>query len=172
MLKVERETPIRIDPGQNPFLSGLFAPVSREVTSDDLKVTGEIPRDLDGVYRRPSINRRRMGRRARCAYNSFVPHYEGLVKYDLESKTSERYLYGTGRTASEAPSAPRVGARDEDDGYVVTFVADANANDGGEVLILDAKNIAAGPLARVHLPQRVPIGFHSTWVPGEDPRVN
>lgn len=120
----------------------------------------------------PTINRHLLGRRSRYAYTSCVPHYEGLVKYDVERRTSQRYLHGAGRTANEAPFAPRVGAKDEDDGYVVAFVADANAADSGEVIILDAKNISAGPLARVLIPQRVPVGFHATWIPGEQLRAH
>ena len=85
--------------------------------------------------------------------------------------TSEKYLFGAGRTSNEAPFAPRVGARDEDDGYVVTFVADSNAMHSSEVIILDAKNFAAGPIARVQIPQRVPVGFHSTWIPGDQLRL-
>jgi carotenoid cleavage dioxygenase-like enzyme len=115
----------------------------------------------------PTIHRGRMGRRTRYAYNSLVPHFEGIVKYDVESGRSQKYLWGAGRTANECPYAPRVGARDEDDGYVVSFVADANAGGSGEVVILDAKNIEAGPLARVKIPQRVPVGFHAIWIPGE-----
>jgi len=33
-----------------------------------------------------------------------------------------------------------------------------------EVWIIDAQKLADGPVARVILPQRVPHGFHSTWV--------
>jgi carotenoid cleavage dioxygenase-like enzyme len=115
----------------------------------------------------PTIHRGRMGRRTRYAYNSLVPHFEGVIKYDVETNRTQRYLWGTGRTANECPYAPRVGARDEDDGYVVSFVADASAGATGEVVILDAKNIEAGPLARVKIPQRVPVGFHAIWIPGE-----
>jgi carotenoid cleavage dioxygenase-like enzyme len=115
----------------------------------------------------PTIHRGRMGRRTRYAYNSLVPHFEGIVKYDVETGRSQKYLWGAGRTANESPYAPRVGARDEDDGYVVSFVADANAGGAGEVVILDAKNVEAGPLARVKIPQRVPVGFHAIWIPGE-----
>jgi carotenoid cleavage dioxygenase-like enzyme len=118
----------------------------------------------------PTINRYRMGRKSRFTYNSCVPRYEGVVKYDTERGTSEKYLWGAGRTANEAPFAPRAGAVDEDDGYVVTFVADANERSTGEVIILDAKNIAAGPLARLKIPQRVPAGFHAMWVPGDQLR--
>jgi carotenoid cleavage dioxygenase-like enzyme len=115
----------------------------------------------------PTINRQRLGRRSRYSYNSCVPHLEGLVKYDTLTGAQQKYLFGAGRTSNEAPFAPRVGANDEDDGYVVTFVADKNAGARGEAIILDAKNIAAGPIARIEIPQRVPVGFHTTWVPGE-----
>ena len=114
----------------------------------------------------PTMNRQRLGRRSRYAYNAYVPNFDGLVKYDIEKGTSEQYRFGPGRIGSEAPFAPRLNARDEDDGYVVSFVIDANTN-ASEVVILDAKNFSAGPVARVQLPQRVPVGFHAMWVPGE-----
>jgi carotenoid cleavage dioxygenase len=56
MLKVEKEIPLRITPSNNPFLGGLFAPVSREITADELSVIGEIPKDLEGVYLRNGPN--------------------------------------------------------------------------------------------------------------------
>src|ERR1700731_617724 len=56
MVKIEREIPIQIDPGENPFLRGIFAPISTEITADDLKVIGEIPKDLDGAYLRNGPN--------------------------------------------------------------------------------------------------------------------
>ena len=54
----------------------------------------------------------------------------------------------------------------EDDGYLVSYVLD-EADGRSEVSVLDARDVEAGPLARVKLPVRVPIGFHATWVPGE-----
>jgi carotenoid cleavage dioxygenase-like enzyme len=113
----------------------------------------------------PTMNKLRMGRKTRYSYNAYVPKFNGLVKYDLEKRTMEEYLFGPGRIGSEAPFAPRLNAKDEDDGYVVSFVAEAN-NNSSEVVILDAKNFSAGPVARVQLPQRVPVGFHAMWVPG------
>ena len=59
--------------------------------------------------------------------------------------------------------APRDGAVEEDDGYVVGFVWNGLAN-RSEVWVTDARDIAKGPVARVILPQRVPHGFHSCWV--------
>jgi carotenoid cleavage dioxygenase len=63
---------------------------------------------------------------------------------------------------SEPCFAPRIGARDEDDGYVLTFLAHGQSG-ASEAIILDAKNFCAPPLARIMLPQRVPLGFHATW---------
>jgi carotenoid cleavage dioxygenase len=34
-----------------------------------------------------------------------------------------------------------------------------------ELVVLDARDLAAGPLARVHIPRRVPLGFHANWFP-------
>jgi carotenoid cleavage dioxygenase len=34
--------------------------------------------------------------------------------------------------------------------------------------MLNARDVAAGPIARVALPQRVPYGFHATWVPASE----
>jgi carotenoid cleavage dioxygenase-like enzyme len=46
----------------------------------------------------------------------------------------------------------------------MSFVYD-RARDASELVVLDARDVGAGPLARVALPQRVPYGFHAAWVP-------
>jgi carotenoid cleavage dioxygenase-like enzyme len=33
--------------------------------------------------------------------------------------------------------------------------------------VLDARDVSSGPVCRIRLPVRVPLGFHATWVPGE-----
>src|SRR5690606_26212443 len=100
--------------------------------------------------------------------------FDGIVKYDTDTGASTSYAFGPGRHGSEAPFAPRGGgwdvpgggAGDEDDGYVIGFVHDER-EDASEVLVLHAQDIAAGPVARVRIPQRVPLGFHACWVPGK-----
>jgi len=59
---------------------------------------------------------------------------------------------------------PRPGGVDEDDGWLLVMVYRA-ATDTSDVVILDARAIDAGPVATVHLPRRVPAGFHGAWVP-------
>jgi carotenoid cleavage dioxygenase len=55
----------------------------------------------------------------------------------------------------------------EGNGVLLSFVHDKSA-DTSELVVLNARDIAAGPLARVALPQRVPYGFHATWVPAQE----
>ncbi len=89
--------------------------------------------------------------------------FDGVMKYDNTTKADEAYYYGEQRFGGEAVFAPRVDAQAEDDGYLVTFVQD-ESNDQSECVILDAQNLAAGPVARIVMPFRVPYGFHSGWV--------
>jgi carotenoid cleavage dioxygenase len=119
----------------------------------------------------PMIHPDRFGVKNRYAYNVSINsdvtmYFDGLVKYDLDSGSEERYGFGAGRYGSEAPFAPRPGATAEDDGWLLSFVYDA-ATDRSELVVLDATDISAGPIGRVLLPVRVPNGFHSCWVPSE-----
>jgi carotenoid cleavage dioxygenase len=117
----------------------------------------------------PSIDTRGAGRPGRYAYTTHIADaetvlFDGLIRYDLVTKKREEHRFGPGRFGSEAPFAPRDGAgMSSDDGYLVTFVTDER--DGrSEVQILDAADLGAGPVGRVLLPARVPLGFHATWV--------
>lgn len=117
----------------------------------------------------PVIDVRRRGAKARYTYSPRLARsptllFEGFLKYDLERGTSIYQGFGPGQFGSEGAFVPRPGATTEDDGWLVTFVLDAN-DDTSSVLVLDARDLST--VARVKLQRRVPIGFHSTWVPGE-----
>jgi len=117
----------------------------------------------------PRIDPRREGLPHRFGYASTTDSSEGittehLVKYDLESKTSEIHDFGSGRTPSEAVFVPASADAAEDEGFLLTYVYDADRN-SSDFVILDAQNIASEPLAIVPLPQRVPMGFHGNWIP-------
>jgi carotenoid cleavage dioxygenase-like enzyme len=119
----------------------------------------------------PVINNTLTGRKTRFAYHVALPDtetlkFDGLYKYDLGSGACQAHKYGLGVYGSESAFAPRIGAKDEDDGYLVGFTIDENSG-ASDVQIFNAKDIAAGPVGRVTLPCRVPMGFHATWAPGE-----
>ncbi|ROO87588.1 carotenoid cleavage dioxygenase [Actinocorallia herbida] len=89
-----------------------------------------------------------------------------LLKRDLDKGTSESYAYGPARFGMEAVFVPRTPDSAEDDGWLMTYVSDL-ADSCAEVVILHAQDLSE-PVARVHIPQRVPLGFHGNWVPDEE----
>ena len=52
----------------------------------------------------------------------------------------------------------------EDEGWLLTYVYDA-AREGSDLVILDAADFTGEPVATISLPQRVPFGFHGSWLP-------
>jgi carotenoid cleavage dioxygenase len=57
-----------------------------------------------------------------------------------------------------------MGGTAEDDAYVLTFTTDVG-NDRSECLIMDARGLADGPIARLRLPERISSGTHAAWAP-------
>ena len=117
----------------------------------------------------PTTNTALRGTPSRYSYNvSIAPartlFFDGIVKYDLKTGGTQTHMFGEGRHGSEAPFAPRIGGSDEDDGYLLSFVHDEREG-RSELVILNAKDVARGPLARVRIPERIPLGFHACWVP-------
>ncbi|MGH8611734.1 MAG: carotenoid oxygenase family protein [Gammaproteobacteria bacterium] len=113
-----------------------------------------------------TFNQRYAGKKYRYAYScTFEPGwflFKGWVKHDLNTGKSWEYQLPKGLYCSESPFAPRVGAVDEDDGYVVSFVIDDNKGTS-ECWVFDAKRIQDGPVARVALPHKISSGTHSCW---------
>ena len=58
------------------------------------------------------------------------------------------------------PASPDAG---EDEGWVLSVVYDAG-RDASDLVIVDASDFTAAPVATVHLNRRVPFGFHGSWV--------
>ena len=120
----------------------------------------------------PSINQER-GRAAvalRLQHAHLAREHAAVRRpHEVRRRTRARpRRTGSATDAGAARRRSRRGpARDaEDDGYLVSYVYDEREG-RSEVEVLDARDVTAGPICRVKLPVRVPIGFHATWVPGE-----
>jgi carotenoid cleavage dioxygenase-like enzyme len=127
----------------------------KEETLDDHSV--ELPRH----------DERRTGQAYRYGYAMEVGGgftHSGLVKWDLATGATQRHDVGDGRFALEPVFVPRSDDAGEDEGWVLSYVYDA-ATDRSDVVVLAADDFTAEPVATVHLPQRVPFGFHGNWVP-------
>ena len=119
----------------------------------------------------PRINGAFAGRPYRYGYTAHASaaHDTGpAIKHDLERGSSDVHDYGPGRVTLEPVFVPRQGARAEDDGWVLSYVYDAN-RDRSDVVILDARDFGGDPVAIISLPVRVPYGFHGGWVPDGSP---
>ncbi len=92
--------------------------------------------------------------------------FNGISKLDMHTGRIEEYKFPDGVYASEAPLAPRPGATAEDDGYLLTYTTDMNS-DSSDCQIFAAQDIAAGPIAKVRLPERISSGTHSCWAPAD-----
>ena len=120
----------------------------------------------DRVLEFGMIDQRVAGRKHRYVYSTTTKPgwflFNGFVKHDLETGESWSLMLEEGRYASEAPFAPRVGSTAEDDGYLVSFIIDENRGTS-ECVLIDARDIAAGPVCRIALPHKISSGTHSWW---------
>jgi carotenoid cleavage dioxygenase-like enzyme len=92
-----------------------------------------------------------------------------LVRYDLQGDTAVEHRFDRGGhglpgAPAEAVFAPAAGQPDELSGWYLTYVYDAQT-DSSDLVIIDASDFAAEPVARVRMPRRVPHGFHGNWIP-------
>ncbi len=116
----------------------------------------------------PRVNENFLGRANRYGYTgrmiqSSMPLFDGIVKYDLNTGKSQTHEFGSGRYGGEAVFAPHPDGKDEDDGWLITFVRDRHS-ETSELVIVNAKDVTSEPVARVLIPQRVPYGFHGAWI--------
>jgi len=132
----------------------------KEETLDDRPM--EFPRVADAM----------IGRKNRFGFTLRVepgqsdsPGFVGILKSDLATGRSELHDCGPGRSSGEAVFVPARGADpDSDEGYLLSYMHDDRSGQS-EFVVLDASNLTQPALARVKLPQRVPNGFHGSWIP-------
>lgn len=135
----------------------------------------------------PRINDAFTGRKNRYAYASIIDShsmsekaqlkFNGIVKFDLETRQSELFEYGNGLYGMEAQFVPRQDFTAEDDGWLLAYVHDEydsrdSALGKSYCMIFDAQDISKGPVTRIGLPERVPYGAHAIWIPSTDEGLN
>eukprot|EP00741_Cyanophora_paradoxa_P007413 tig00001128_g7172.t1 len=92
------------------------------------------------------------------------PKWDGYLKHDLRTGETVAGSFGPSTFGGEAVFVPRRNPAGEDDGYLVNYVHDEGSG-VSELRVADAREPSREPLARVILPQRVPYGFHGTFIP-------
>lgn len=133
---------------------------------------GSVTEDLlsDRPQEFPRVNEGVVGRRHRYGYTvgGVIGDTAALLKHDLDAGSVEAWEPGEQWFLSEAVFVPTGGAspagQAEDDGWLMLYAHDRSTATSSYV-VLAAQDVAAGPVASVALPQRVPAGFHGNWVP-------
>ena len=92
------------------------------------------------------------------------PDFGRIIKYDFSKNLNEVYELHEGEMGAEPVFIPSENQTSEDEGYLMTYVYD-RATDKSNLMIFNAQDINLGPIAQIKLPQRVPFGFHGSWVP-------
>lgn len=115
----------------------------------------------------PRCDERYTGQAYRYAYTVGIdpaaPGPEPLYRHDLHTGAIARHDFGKTHLPGETVFVPRTQHGAEDDGYLLTYVYDL-AENLSTLTILDAAHLQAEPVATVHLPVRVPMGFHGNWI--------
>ncbi len=86
-----------------------------------------------------------------------------ILRHDLTAGTVQAREFGRDHTVGEAVFAPAAPDAAEDDGYVLTFVHNPDRG-ASDLVILAARDFLGDPVATIHLPARVPLGFHGSWI--------
>jgi carotenoid cleavage dioxygenase-like enzyme len=87
------------------------------------------------------------------------------VKYDAVTGAKTQWQSGPNGHVGEAVFAPDPDGSAEDDGWLLTLVWN-HSTDETDLCVIDARDVAAGPVARIHAPERVSFGFHVNWFAG------
>ncbi|MEY2421550.1 MAG: carotenoid cleavage oxygenase [Acidimicrobiaceae bacterium] len=116
----------------------------------------------------PRVDERLVGRRHRFGYATAAALDEdieaggsALLRHDMVSGETDAHEFGPRRGAGEFVMVPSAPDAAEDDGVLMGYVYDGE-RDASDLVMLDAATLET--VAEVHLPVRVPYGFHGNWV--------
>ena len=86
-----------------------------------------------------------------------------VARYDMTNGSKTIHDLGPHAHPGEFVFVQDSESAGEDEGWAMGFVHDESTN-RTDLVILDASDLSKPAVARVHLPQRVPYGFHGSWV--------
>ncbi|MGV9803761.1 carotenoid oxygenase family protein [Mycobacterium sp. NPDC003449] len=120
----------------------------------------------DGAQEFPRIDERVVGAEHRYGYTVGVevgPSAAAttILRHDLRDGTAQRVDFGPGREPGEFVFVPSAEDAGENDGVLMGFVYD-RAENRSDLVLLDGQTLEA--VGMVHIPVRVPHGFHGNWV--------
>jgi carotenoid cleavage dioxygenase len=122
--------------------------------------------DMPGEF--PRSDERRAGLSYRHGWFAGQDDRPGAIRAasiaHIDLATGKRSVWSLppGDAISEPVFVPRSAGADEGDGWLVA-VAYRAQEDRSDMVVLEAQDVAAGPIATAEMPRRVPFGFHGNW---------
>jgi carotenoid cleavage dioxygenase-like enzyme len=137
-----------------------------------------INRIFNHIGEMPMVDPRRLMHRATNLYFGTINHVLGpmlewgpkgppftCIGHYNDDTGETRYWYAGPDSAPEEPVfVPKGPGGADGDGWLLTIVG-RRAENRTDLVVLDALDIAAGPVATIRFPCRVHEGFHGTWIP-------
>ncbi len=157
------ESKIGPDSARTPFERWTVDPSAR--TTERTVIDGE-----SQEFPRP--NEAFLGKPYRYAYTMSLPdgfdaaspNQSKLYKHDLIAGTRQVHDFGANHIPGEFVFVPKGGAGGaEDDGWMMGYVVNMDAQTT-DLVIIDAANFEGAPQAVIHIPHRIPPGFHGNWI--------
>jgi 8'-apo-carotenoid 13,14-cleaving dioxygenase len=149
------------DSKQSPFERWTIDPAARKVARKVIDAEAQ-------EFPRP--DERFIGNPYRYAFTIALPRDEGftkaetrIFKHDLHTSNREVRNFGEGHFPGEFVFIPKSGDASEGDGWLMGFVINSN-DDTTDLVILDAGDFTGNAAATIHIPHRIPPGFHGNWV--------
>ncbi|HIK45665.1 MAG TPA: carotenoid oxygenase family protein [Leptolyngbyaceae cyanobacterium M65_K2018_010] len=118
----------------------------------------------------PALHPDRVGRPYRYLFLGTAQAAQGnaplqaLLKLDTQTGQTDIWSAAPRGFMGEPLFVPRPQATDPDEGWVIAMVYDGERR-CSDVVILDGRHLAAGPVARLKLPHHIPYGLHGSFVP-------
>jgi all-trans-8'-apo-beta-carotenal 15,15'-oxygenase len=119
----------------------------------------------------PHINPLRETQDARYIYMSYCNNIgessppTGYMKLDLKTGDKQYWWNYDLSFTEELVFVPRSNAIREDDGYLLGMTYDHIHSGRSSLVIIDASEVAKGPICRLWLNHHVPHGLHGSWSP-------
>ncbi len=139
-----------------------------DLAGDTNQIKREPLDDLAGEF--PRFDERRAGLAYRHGWFAGTSQRPGRFGFDtiahIDLATGKRATHdlALGDVTGEPVFVPRSAGAAEGDGWVISVVY-RGAEDRSDLLIFDAQDLPAGPVATARVPRRVPFGFHGNWRP-------
>jgi 8'-apo-carotenoid 13,14-cleaving dioxygenase len=156
------ESKIGPDSARTPFERWTIDPVARSTVRQVIDAESqEFPRPNEAFLGRPYRFAYTMG--LPDGFDAASPNQSKLYKHDLEAGTRQIHEFGANHIPGEFVFVPKSGAIEEDDGWLLGYVVNVETQTT-DLVILDAANFEGPPQAIVHVPHRIPPGFHGNWI--------